>query len=202
MSNLVQSKIFSNVVEEKKALDLIPGMKIITNFISKAEHDQLMNFIDNKAEWSNKLKRRTQHYGFEYDYDDFSSPPKPTTPIPEIFQNIVIQKLKLQNIPDQCIVNEYIPPQGIGKHTDHVKHFEDGIYSLSLISCYPMEFFNETTKETKTFTLPVNSLLILTGESRYKWKHSIKACKTDVLDGKQVKRMRRVSITLRKVVNK
>ena len=50
-----------------------------------------------------------------------------------------------------------------------------------------------------SFALPRRSLLVITGASRYEWTHGIKNRKTDLLDGKQVPRQRRVSLTFRKL---
>ena len=39
------------------------------------------------------------------------------------------------------------------------------------------------------------------GEARYEWKHAIAPRKRDVIDGMVIERGRRVSLTLRKVID-
>ena len=47
---------------------------------------------------------------------------------------------------------------------------------------------------------PLPRWLVLRGEARYHWRHSIPARKTDVIDGVRVARTRRVSVTFRCVI--
>ena len=63
----------------------------------------------------------------------------------------LLEKLKplLPHSPDQLIINEYEPGQGISHHVDKTTFFKDGIVSLSLSSDCTMEFKNRATKETK-----------------------------------------------------
>ena len=97
--------------------------------------------------------------------------------------------------PNQMIVNEYNPGQGIQPHTDHVRLFGDTIVSISLGSPVIMEFILSGVVE-KVFLQP-RSMIVLTGDSRYLWKHSIPARKTDVYDDQIFHISRRVSLTFR-----
>ena len=45
----------------------IPGLTYISNYISSAYEEKLLKLIDTQ-EWNLDLKRRTQHYGYKYDY--------------------------------------------------------------------------------------------------------------------------------------
>ena len=47
---------------------LPPGLIIEDDFITEAEERALMAIVDSKA-WCTDLARRTQHYGFRFDYD-------------------------------------------------------------------------------------------------------------------------------------
>jgi hypothetical protein len=49
----------------------IPGLAYIPDYINLDEQNQLLNAID-QQEWSTKLKRRVQHYGYRYDYKNGS----------------------------------------------------------------------------------------------------------------------------------
>lgn len=96
----------------------ISGLSYISDFISAQEHDFLLAQIDQQA-WLTDLKRRVQHYGYKYDY-------KARTigngaylgPLPDWLSS-VSKKLHDDGIaPDQAIVNEYLPGQGLSAHID------------------------------------------------------------------------------------
>ena len=53
-------------------------------------------------------------------------------------------------LPDQLIVNEYLPGQGITDHIDCEPCFEDTVVSISLGSHTTMNFTNKITKEKNT----------------------------------------------------
>ena len=84
------------------------------------------------------------------------------------------------DFPDQCIVNEYRPGQGIGMHADHAQ-FGPVVASLSLAAAWPMRFRPRDTRpyaagglpRDQTATLPRRSLLVLAGHSRHAWMHGI-----------------------------
>ncbi len=97
--------------------------------------------------------------------------------------------------PNQVIINEYLPGQGIGRHVDCAPCFGPQIATLSLGSPCEMHFRNVVTGEVINLTLAVNSLLILNGPSRYDWTHEISARKAD----NGISRTRRVSVTFRTV---
>ena len=43
------------------------GLTYISDYITDTQHDWLIPEID-KNQWLDDLKRRTQHYGYKYDY--------------------------------------------------------------------------------------------------------------------------------------
>ena len=102
--------------------------------------------------------------------------------------------------PSQAIINEYLPGQGISAHIDHPMLFHDPIVSLSLGSPCVMMFSKEDLKIP--VLLPQRSLVILSGDSRWKWKHCIPARKFDEFAGRKIVRNRRVSVTFRSVKKK
>jgi alkylated DNA repair dioxygenase AlkB len=102
-------------------------------------------------------------------------------------------------IPDQAIINEYLPGQGISAHVDCVPCFDKEIASLSLGSACVMEFTHaHHNKQTKV--LEPCSLFVLSGAARYEWQHCIPARKSDMISNIKINRARRVSITFRKVI--
>jgi alkylated DNA repair dioxygenase AlkB len=102
--------------------------------------------------------------------------------------------------PDQLIVNEYTPGQGISPHIDSVELFEDEILSISLGSDITMNFTEASDKTNiKSLILKRRTLMCLSKDARYKWKHSIPQRIYDIIKGKKVKRDTRISLTFRKV---
>ena len=116
----------------------------------------------------------------------------------------VAQKLQSEHlfpaVPDQAIVNEYLPGQGISAHIDCVPCFDDVIGSLSMGSAVIMQFSNPKTGENREILLRERSLIVLSGPARYEWQHAIPGRKTDVLRGLKIERTRRLSLTFRTVI--
>lgn len=180
---------------------LPPGAILVPDFIDKKEAAALLG-LRAAAFWDTGLARRVQHYGYEYDYSGRVRPKK-TTPIPDELKkltNALVEQKLFGIAPDQIIVNEYQPGQGISAHTDHNAYFRDTIATLSLGHAYQMDF-THAKHFPISVTLPIGSLLVLKGPARYEWKHSIAARKTDPgPTGKRIPRGTRVSITFRTVV--
>ena len=176
--------------------DEVPGLILITDFIDEVSETTLLSLIDQQS-WNTKLSRRTQHYGYEYNYSGRSVHKETAAPIPTEF---LLPGLAEYLQPTQAIVNEYVGNQGIGPHIDH-KLFGPVIASLSLGAPTSM-LFNHEGKGVQVF-LPRRSLLILSGAARSNWKHSIPANKSYKNEhGVAVKKdanYRRVSITYRTV---
>lgn len=179
----------------------IIGLKIIPKFISTEYETELINNIL-EEKWNTSLKRRTQHYGYTYNYtnkniskDDYLGP------FPDWLEKLV-NYLKANTIlkskPDQVIINEYLSGQGIAPHIDAKNLFDEEICSLSLGSPIMMTYSQGSQK--KDYYLMNRSLLKMEGAARYLWYHSIAARKSDIVNGKKINRETRYSITFRKVI--
>jgi alkylated DNA repair dioxygenase AlkB len=172
------------------------GLELRENYISIDEERNLIENID-RGNWSTTLKRRTQHYGFEYDYKKRNVQQlNQTQPIPSWCFSLItrLSREVFHIVPEQLIINEYQPGQGISKHID-APVFGEPIVSLSLGSHCVMVF---TMKERRfEILLPPRSLLILSSESRWKWTHEIPSRKSDIVNGQVLKRTRRISLTFR-----
>ena len=181
----------------------ISGLTYIPDFISAQEQDFLLAQIDQQA-WLTDLKRRVQHYGYKYDYKARAvSSDAYLGPLPDWVLS-VSKKLHNASIfpsaPDQVIVNEYLPGQGISAHIDCVPCFADIIASLSLNSPCIMELSNPKTGEKNSIILEERSLIVLSDSARYEWQHAIPARKSDIINGLKTERTRRVSLTFRNVI--
>lgn len=74
--------------------------------------------------------------------------------------------------PDQITVNIYDPGQGIPLHIDTHSAFEEPIISLSLLSDIVIEFRDcANLRNLSNILLPSQSLLIMIGAARYRFKH-------------------------------
>lgn len=193
----------SSLVYHLESKPEISGLTYIPEFISAHEQDFLLSQIDQQS-WLTDLKRRVQHYGYKYDYkaravgnDAYLGPlPDWLSPISKKLRNDNI----FPSVPDQVIVNEYLPGQGISAHIDCVPCFADMIASLSLSSPCVMEFSNPKTGEKKSIALEDRSLIVLSGPARYEWQHAIPARKSDIINGVKTDRASRISLTFRNVI--
>ncbi|MBP9773056.1 MAG: alpha-ketoglutarate-dependent dioxygenase AlkB [Candidatus Peribacteraceae bacterium] len=187
---------------EPENLPSIAGLRYIPDYIDDKQHRWLLKTID-QGEWLTELKRRVQHYGYRYGYGQQSSLiylgdlPKWAARFGAKLTRDKITK----EAPDQLIVNEYEPGQGIAPHVDKEIFFADTIVSLSLGSRCIMDLIHTQTRERVSILLAPKSLLIFEGEARHDWKHGISPRKTDIYHGSKIKRERRVSLTFRNVKN-
>lgn len=183
---------------------MIQGLYYHSNIVTNGS--QLIEYLDNQF-WENVSRssnsREIQHYGFKYNYNT-SYIYERTTEIPECFNpliDILMEKCAEHGLDtkrfNQCIVNNYEPGQGISKHIDN-KKYGPVIGCFTLNSGCNMIF--ETENELVKQYVEPNSLYIMSGEARYNWKHSMDANKFDNVNGKKIKRDRRISITFRTVL--
>ncbi|MFN4254129.1 MAG: alpha-ketoglutarate-dependent dioxygenase AlkB [Saprospiraceae bacterium] len=179
----------------------ISGLAYHASFITTNDAAELIKQID-QGNWLCDLKRRVQHFGYKYDYkarkiDSTMNIGK----LPDWLQSLAVsffQKGFFKQVPDQVIVNEYEPGQGISPHIDCEPCFGETLASLSLNSTAIMEFSNGHEK-VPVFLEP-RSVVLLSGEARFDWTHCIPARKSDLFQGVRYPRKRRISLTFRKVI--
>lgn len=85
-------------------------------------------------------------------------------------------------------MNDYFPGDGIPPHHDNHDSFTDIIVSISMLSGLTMVFAHPGNKEKESIYLEPKSILIMTGESRYVWNHSIPSRKMDKFKGETIYR--------------
>lgn len=175
-----------------------------------------------RCSWRTDLSRRTMHFGGTYclmppktqSGDQPSKPQVLQAPPMPVELGWLIQRMVDARVfpsdkrPQYCIINEYTGAQGISAHTENFQ-FEEPVVGLSLLSTCPIRFIELTRpfdgsvrsgkagKADKTgkevdVELPGRSLLVMNGESRWKWQHEILRSKRGRRDG-----WKRVSLTFR-----
>jgi len=178
------------------------GLVYHRHFVSPDEADALLGHVD-ASPWREDLRRRVQHYGFRYDYRARAVDPADRIgPLPPWLADLA-ERLAADGIfdrpPDQAIVNEYLPGQGIAPHVDRQPCFGPTVATLSLGGAISMQFDQGSATPRTDIRLAAGSLLVLTGEAWAAWRHGIAARKADVVDGRRIPRIRRLSITFRTV---
>ncbi|KAG4964409.1 hypothetical protein AAZX31_14G025700 [Glycine max] len=100
---------------------------------------------------------------------------------------------------DQMIANVYQPGEGICAHVDLLR-FDDGIAILSLESSCVMHFTPLSGSLSVPVLLTPGSLILMSGEARYRWKHEInRAPEFQIWRAQPLSQSKRTSITLRKL---
>src|SRR3984957_8956674 len=112
----------------------IPGLKYVAAFVPDLDEADLLAGVDAEP-WLADLKRRVQHYGYRYDYKARKVDPSMYLgPLPNWAQPLAARLVAkgYMTAPDQLIVNEYEPGQGIAPHVDCVPCFGPVVCSITL----------------------------------------------------------------------
>ena len=119
--------------------------------------------------------RKTQSFGWRYDFDDASF--NPTEPIPLWLQALRGRAAALAEVaPDDMVhvlAARYDPGAGIGWHKD--RNVFEKIVGVSLGSPAILRFRQRDGSSFNRFSLPVEprSAYLLSGEARHEWEHRI-----------------------------
>lgn len=177
-------------------LPRIAGLAYRPAFVTAEEETQLLAAIE-QAPWRQDFKRRTLHYGYHYDYRDGTA--RPATAIPNWLAPLcgrLVASGHFALAPEQVLINEYLPGQGIAPHIDRPA-FGGTVASLSLGSDCVMRLQHAEDARQEEIVLERRSLLVLSGDARYRWLHGIAPRKTDRTGDRIITRARRVSFTFR-----
>jgi alkylated DNA repair dioxygenase AlkB len=183
-----------------------PGLTYVSNYLTAEEENDLLRRIehDEAQRWLPDLSRRVQHYGYRYDYKARSiSRDMKLGPLPHWLSSLgdrLVHERLIERCPEQVIVNEYLPGQGIARHIDCVPCFGPTLITISLRSDCVMDFEHPSTAERYEILLEKRSLASLTGDARYVWRHGVAKRHTDRPADRIVRRQRRISLTFRTVV--
>lgn len=178
------------------------GLSLYQRFLSAADEVRTLSSVD-ALPWCESMRRRVQHHGWRYDYRARRvAAGDRLGPLPRFMKELadrLVGEGFLTERPDQVIVNEYEPGQGIGAHIDCVPCFGDVVAILSLGSSCQMRF-RHPSKGLVDIVLEPRSLLRLAGPARHEWTHEIAARRFDTVECRRRPRGRRVSLTFRTVI--
>jgi DNA oxidative demethylase len=177
---------------------LIEGLRYAEDVISEAEEQALLDRLGALELAPFKFhgwlgNRRTQSFGWRYDFDDASF--QPADPLPDWLLPLRAKAAALAGVsPDEFVhvlLARYDPGAGIGWHRD--RPVFDKVVGVSLASPAKLRFRRRTPAGFQRASLEVQprSAYLLTGEVRHDWEHSI-------APGEQL----RFSITLRTLSDK
>lgn len=166
------------------------GLALVADYLTVDEETALVNALD-ELPWLGEIQRRTQQYGYHYSYRKQRVDDTPVPPLPACVHFLLDRFQDDHRVPlvaHQLIINEYQPGEQIKPHIDSTTDWGDCVVSLSLLDDWDM-IFTHPGHETVAITLPRRSLLVLTSDARYEWKHGIRP----QVEG----RSRRISLTFR-----
>ena len=156
---------------------LIAGMDYREEFISLHEERKLLAQLEAMdlapfrfQGWTGN--RKTQSYGWRYDFDDASF--QPTEPIPTWLEPLCDKATALAGDDiAHALVARYDPGAGIGWHKD--RSVFDRVVGISLNTPAVLRFRQRTGMGFRRFSLPVEprSAYLLSGVARYEWEHRI-----------------------------
>lgn len=159
---------------------LIAGLAYCEDFISPDEHSALLKQLEgldlDPFRFHGWLgKRRTQSFGWRYDFDDASF--RPTEPIPDWLSPLRDRAAIFAGVaPDEIahvLIARYDPGAGIGWHRDRPQF--ERVVGVSLSAAAVLRFRQRTASGFRRASLPVEprSAYLLSGEARGQWEHSI-----------------------------
>lgn len=177
------------------------GLTYNPNWVTPQVEQWLLTEIDSLP-WEHPYpergpdSRRVQQYG-EWSYNFKGKGVLPLNR--DVPPTLLMVAKACRELPNQIIVNEYLPRQGIAPHTDADMNC-DWVSTLSLGGGIMMNFrkLDDASQREKMY-LERGSLLTLTGPAFFDWKHGIQGKVADLVDGITLPRARRVSVTYRRI---
>jgi alkylated DNA repair dioxygenase AlkB len=155
------------------------SIQLVTDFITEAEESGYLDLF-RTIQWQKVemhgvvAKRRVAHFGLDYTYTKRSV--NQTLPAPIGMQSLTERAAKLihRQAEDikEILVSYYPEGAGIGWHRD-AEVFGDAIVGVSFLSDCTMKFKNPESSEVFKLFIPRRSAYVLSGDARWKWKHSI-----------------------------
>ena len=159
---------------------LIAGLEYQTAFIDADEERVLIERLDAMDLAPFRFhgwlgNRKTQSFGWRYDFDDASF--NPTEPIPDWLHSLRDKAAVIADVEPAEIIHvltaRYDPGAGIGWHKD--RSVFEKVVGVSLGSPAILRFRRREGSSFRRANLPVDprSAYLLSGEARHDWEHRI-----------------------------
>jgi alkylated DNA repair dioxygenase AlkB len=159
---------------------LVAGLEYRDDFISAAEEAELLERLGALELAPFRFhgwlgNRKTQSFGWRYDFDDASF--RPAEPLPDWLLPLRHKAADFAGVaPDEfahVLLARYDPGAGIGWHRD--RSVFERVIGVSLGSPATLRFRRRTPSGFERATLEVHprSAYLLAGEVRHDWEHSI-----------------------------
>ena len=159
---------------------LLPGLAYRPDFIDEAEHDALLERLMAMElapfrfqGWTGN--RRTQSFGWRYDFEDASF--APTEPLPDWLEPFRNRAAALAGVEPagihHALIARYDPGAGIGWHKD--RDVFERVVGVSLANRDRLRFRQRTRDGFRRASLEVEprSAYFLSGAARWDWEHRI-----------------------------
>ncbi|XP_027333388.1 alkylated DNA repair protein ALKBH8 homolog [Abrus precatorius] len=190
-----------------ESIEEVKGLWLCTRFLSPRQQTRLLSAIQAENWFSQPSINQAMRFGLQH------LPPWAIRLAHSIHRSVLATQAQpfplhlLQREPlfDQMIANVYQPGEGICAHVDLLR-FDDGIAIVSLESSCVMHFTPHSESQHRSVSVPVlltpGSLVLMSGEARYRWKHEInRKPGFQLWQGQPLTQTRRTSITLRKLLS-
>lgn len=159
---------------------VIAGLRYEDEVIGEAEERTLLERLSNLDLAPFKFhgwlgNRKTQSFGWRYDFDDASF--SPAEPIPDWLEPVRTRAGQFAGINPSDFVHvllaRYDPGAGIGWHRD--RDVFENVVGISLNTPATLRFRQRTAEGFKRANVEVmpRSAYLLSGEARHDWEHSI-----------------------------
>jgi alkylated DNA repair dioxygenase AlkB len=190
----------------------IPGMRVFEEIISPEFEQMIIQAVENPENSVHVQPHRNftvWEYGWIYNNGCITYAPdesRRADDIPfamlELFR-VVTMYLKTvgvntEFIPDHCMVNRYLPGEGIYSHVDDVKYWGDWVVGVCIGSGATMRMTGPGGEKESIYLFP-RSIYLLESDSRFTWRHEIPAHDVDNVGGVMIPRGIRYALTFREI---
>jgi alkylated DNA repair dioxygenase AlkB len=191
-----QQELFADLFTENMATATVPGFSLQPDYITPPVEQALIKHIDAEP-WQSDYRRRIQQYGLSYSAGSGAAPvwqrdfPLWLAPLAAR-----VSRDAFERPAENCVVNEYLPPLGIGPHRDY-SAFGPVVACVSLGSDVLLDFIEPDAQLKVSILIPARSFWKISGPARWQWHHGIAPRLADKIEGDRRPRSRRISITFR-----
>ena len=158
----------------------IPGLHYVDGFISEREHADIVRFV-NRNEWQKRGRCLVQHYAHSLHGDALHrETQRPFDALPRCVEALLERVVREEGLGvakdmcfDQLTVDNYPSCGGLASHVESARCFGECVCVVSLLHEAVVCFERVGGGDKKQVLLRPRSLMVLSGEARYGWRHGI-----------------------------